>query len=248
MRIALCYSAHLRGFKEPYKTTYEHIYKPLLQLGQIDTFVHTWSQVGPKYSWHTYGHGSGGLDLLDINEKEMVDVLKPVSYVVEKYEDKMEMLKLINFTDQIPGHAAFVSPDGICSSTVTFYKIYACDLLRREHEIRNNFKYDIVVRLRPDFHYGLLPLERMDLQNYIYVPHYHCGEGNGNQAYPNCLASDQFAISNNSIMTTYGSCFLYLKELYKTAKEFWSADEIVSNYLRDCNIKIQAIANGWCWK
>jgi len=246
MEIALCYAGHLRDFKKVYNHNYENIYRPLLELGNIDVFIHTWDKLGPKFSWHTYGNGTGGLDKIDVSRTEIINTFKPLLHKIEDYETAKPFLKLNRYTDLKPKHPAFINDDNICSSTSMFYAIHAADLLRKEAEKVLDKPYDIVVRLRPDLFYGKLLVKEMDLNNYIYVPHYICHPGN--QAWPNYLASDQFAIGNNQNMSCYSNCFLDLKRLYKEAKEFWSADEILSNYLRDNNIQIKAIADKWCWK
>ncbi len=201
MRIALCFSAHLRQ----YERYFPNIKEKFLQLstgGQIDVFIHTWRKRGPTHSWHVSHNGTEGMDLMDIDIEHVKQLYNPTIIAVENYEDIKPILLLKNFTDKTPGNE-HIYKEGICTTTPAFYKIWRCNELKKEYEQTHNFVYDMVIRLRPDMNYSYRTMT-LDIRNHVHVPHIM-----EDQCY------DHLAISNSKFMDQYSSCFLNLHKIYQ---------------------------------
>lgn len=182
VKTALCISGHLRTFEENYKTVHDHILSKL----DCDVFIHTWDILGLSYR-HTDSH------LHTIETSALVDKInqlyKPKKLVIEKsrqFDVKPIMLqRALDHRDW----------SGILSM---YYKIEACNNIKREYEEENNFKYDCVIRFRGDLWVEQdIPIDGFMNLNYLYLPLY--GNFGG--------ACDQFAFGNSSVMDKYSSLY-----------------------------------------
>ena len=77
-----------------------------------------------------------------------------------------------------------------------FYKIFRCNELKKQYENKHNFKYDIVVRLRPDTNFKNLVIFSED-KDKIFTPH----EFNYNGV------CDQFAYGPSDLMDKFCDLF-----------------------------------------
>jgi len=233
MKIAFCLSAHLRNFKEVCPNFIENVCNPFKPYGDVDVFIHTWDKLGPKYSWHTHHSGTGGLDEIDVIPEEVIALYNPKGLVIENFERIKSQLLLSNFTTKIPGTPAIYSPDGVCSTTVSFYKTWACNQLKKTVEMIEGFQYDIVCRVRPDIYYGkLIPQSFNFNKNTLYLPEFH-----------DPLACDLFAISNSSLMDKYSDCFSHLSKIYNENDFDLGADRTLFVYLKGLGIDVREMWN-----
>jgi len=207
MRIAFCFSAHMRKYKNYFNDYIDNVYYPLSKLGEIDVFIHTWDTLGPKHSWHTFSTGTEGLDLIKTDPIEIASFYNPKTLFIENYEKTKPILYLKNYTHKKPGTPALYQ-EGICSTTVSYYKIWACNELKKDAERREGFKYDIVVRLRPDMRYTKFRIDRMDFKN-VYVQYHRDG-----------VTFDQFAIGGSAAMDVYSNCFARIGRIYQDDFDF----------------------------
>jgi len=142
LKIAFCISGELRTFlTEDVLSSYKSICEKL----SPDIFVSIWDHVGVS-NCHR--------DNLQIDYSEKVNVsdiknsLQNIIKIdVENYsswrgELPDEFSNIINRSDMD------YRTKNSCSQ---LYKIFKCNELKKQHEIENNFVYDIVIRLRPDF-------------------------------------------------------------------------------------------------
>ena len=237
MKIALCFSAHLREYKRYLPNINACFIKPLSEYGAVDCFVHTWNTLGPKYSWHTYGNGTGGLDIIPVSADEIKEAFNPKISIIEDYEKTKPTLLLKNFTEKIPTIPALYQ-EGILSCVCTFYKIYQCNEIKKQFELENNFKYDMVIRLRPDMNYTNIDFKTLDYKNNIYVPYIY-GE----------ICYDHLAIGSSENIDKYANCFNYLTEIYKENFDFGGEKTLCKYLKRFVNIPVVSICNGFkVWK
>lgn len=233
MRIALCFSAHFRNYNNYLKNTYESIYKPFEQIGKVDIFISTWETLGPKYSWHTSHNGTGGLDKIFVDPRDILNKYRPVQMVIEKYEDIKPSLLLKNFTSKTPCAALY--KEGICSTTPAFYKIWRCNELKTQYEVTHGFQYDVVVRLRPDINYSPLSPSKLDLK-FLHVPYV---------SYDQCY--DHFAISNSENMDKYSECFLRLRKIYENDFDL-GGERTLKIHTKNINVPTFPIEGLKIWK
>jgi hypothetical protein len=97
------------------------------------------------------------------------------------------------------------------------------------------FKYDIVVRLRPDMNYSLLKPEIFDFKN-VYVQYHRDG-----QTY------DQFAIGGSESMDVYSNCFARIAQIYQQTYDF-GGERTLWRYIEFGGVSIGEIPEFTCWK
>lgn len=134
LKIALCLSGYLRTFKDCYPSILENV----IQDNDCDLFIHTYDKLGHSQGWRD--------PMVDLSENIDMDFLYNIPYlkvlVTEKWNDiryRFEKFKKI-----VP-HVT-----NIHIIATVFYKIYRCNELKKQYEIENKFKYDLVIRTRGD--------------------------------------------------------------------------------------------------
>ena len=209
MKVALCLSGHFRTFllcKDSLLSNFILEYNP-------DIFIHTWDNLGFGRNGTNGGNNISkwtGNDMEIINTNsvygnsriefyrnspaldDIYKCLNPKEIVIETYEDvEKDILELsANINNKFP----YDYPVNIIS---LWRKKYLCNELKRQYEINNNFKYDIVVSTRPDIQYFTKLC--LTLNNKIITP--------SAQSYG--AISDLFGYSSSNDMDIY--CSLYTK-------------------------------------
>lgn len=147
MKVAVCISGEMRMFENEYISNSLHYLYKL----NPDIFVSTWSHKGFSYNVNRDSHILSERNDFDF---ELVDKIKNYyknlkSFEVENYNDWLNNLspeiKHI-MSGKLIGGEAVTSPPQL-------YKIYMCNELKKRHELKCGFKYDVVIRTRPDVVY-----------------------------------------------------------------------------------------------
>ena len=193
MKIALCLSGQARFVEQGYR---EVIYPYILENNTIDVFIHSWDitpeQVGSKFLAGDI-HPIGELIPPDLISQTL-NLHKPVSYI---FEEQLNFPKLLHTERHMPG---FHSQN----TYSMFYSIHQSNKLKTEYEIKNNFKYNWVIRSRFDVKLNA----KIEFNNYdrniMNVPNGCFDPANG---YVDC-----FAFSNSSNMDIYSNVYNYMDE------------------------------------
>ncbi|MGA1049632.1 MAG: hypothetical protein ACO3UU_16630, partial [Minisyncoccia bacterium] len=137
MKIAVCINGQARTWKKCYPRWMEI----LASQGEIDFFFHMWNYNTLPSLLATHNGGMQIEDelLSEIEINEILDTFKPKKYIFEPRKP----IEYWNST--IPKDKQFGS-----WSNEQFYSLYYSSLLKREYELENDFRYDIVIRLRTD--------------------------------------------------------------------------------------------------
>lgn len=137
MKIAICLNGQPRTWKQCYPRWMEIFQKQ----GDIEFFFHFWNyNTLPSILASHNGGVAINDELLSQEELDsIVETFKPKKYIFESRKD-------INYWNTtIPEDKQFGS-----WSNEQFYSLYYASLLKREYELENDFRYDVVVRLRTD--------------------------------------------------------------------------------------------------
>lgn len=145
MKIALCLSGHLRNGDH---TCFPSLKKIILDKYDCDTFLSSWDvnaftteAYRDKKSYENLGKDDNIYDRL-------VNTYKPKKFNIETGKPTWLVNVENEWGDKKVKHGgAFVSP-----IQAMFKKMEDADILRREYEKENNFKYDLVIRIRFDIH------------------------------------------------------------------------------------------------
>lgn len=206
-KLAICLSGLLRTYRETYQNFVDTIITPNEHEWDIDVFISTWPiemsnnsmERMRRVAWYGEKHPLFPENLLNIADLQAK--YKPVSIQVDQP---------IEF--DVSGWYHPTSGCHIQSLMSMTYKIYACDILRRNYQTLKGFKYDAVIRARFDcvmpfplrIHssYNLSVLTIPSMMQAKLIP--------GKE-----WANDKFALGNADIMTIYSDWFLHFANMVK---------------------------------
>lgn len=155
MRIALCFSGHLRSFLRTKNSILNNLIYPLKEKNNVDIFIHTWD------SWDTIIGPKGIENNIDITlvkrEVFLSDFveLNPSKICISNYE---ELKYYFDKSIILPNHKTFYGTnekytiiDNKLVPYIQLYGIFSANQLKKTIEDIREEKYDLVFRLRFDF-------------------------------------------------------------------------------------------------
>ena len=112
------------------------------------------------------------------------------------------------------------------------YKIGRANQLRKDYEIANNFKYDVVIRARPDIrHNKMLKMSDYEINSsncYLDKDHsYH-------------YVSDQFAFGTPEVMDIYSSLYEHILPYSQTIAVYY-AEATMQHHLKTNKINVKHV-------
>jgi hypothetical protein len=132
-KIALLICGTIRNYKQNYLTWKKY----LLDLYDTSIFFHTYDVNGYHLKTNNI------LSQLEI--ETLIKTIKPKKYLIESYDTKLNDFKNLIQSQCLRNGSA--KPESIKSQ---LYGIYMVNMLKKIHEKENNFKYDIVIKIRFD--------------------------------------------------------------------------------------------------
>lgn len=189
-RTAVLLSGYVRHFSRNKKTHIEF----LLNNPNIDVFIHTWTDVGYK-NRKCEQHGQIWIDNQSpmTNIDELISVYKPKAYLVEENANFLHTASLVGKLDKIFLHYGQAKDDASRYITSQLYTIKKCFSLMEEYEIENDFKYDVVIKMRFDFNimkFDYPNILKDSLADIIYFPHAHSSSHSHPGGGGGCLKCD----------------------------------------------------------
>lgn len=207
-KIALCLSGNLRTYQKTFRSLYDFI----IGLNDIDVFIHTWETLGTGTSWHNTDK-DGQHVLIKDNIREINAIYKPKGLLIENNKEKIKA----------DGHSF-----DIVNVSSMYYGIFKSNELKLKYENANKFKYNLVIRCRPDLLFRRpIIFDNLDL-NFINIPKH--GNFTG--------LCDQFAISSSENMDLYSSLYLTFDK-YKRG-DGWLVgrpEDILKKHLESINMQ-----------
>jgi hypothetical protein len=181
IKVAVCLSGHLRTFNDAYPA----LKKYLLDLYDCDVFIHTWDMLGVQIRG---ADAPVSRKKADVEINRVCNLLHPKKITVEQSR-QFQISNLIR-------HKNYEGRD-VSGMQSMFYKIEQCNTLKTSYEKENNFKYDCVVRIRPDIVLESPIIIKKDELEYLHIPNH--GDYGG--------FNDQMAFSSSQIMDIYSSLY-----------------------------------------
>lgn len=231
MKVALCFSGGVRNLIENIK----YIRKCLIEPLNADVFIHGWyfkvDELNNNHKMYRKEETSKEVvlrllnpkkfkfEIYDKNKEEEMDNNYKISIIKERYKSNEYLCQLYPNT---------------CGM---FHSIKESNILKKEYEKENNFKYDIVIRCRPDFeYYTPLNLEVLKLVNKktILMPL-------DNYAFYT-KKCDKFAIGTSESMDIYSNLInemLYYEK--NNPDDFWDGPNVLDIHLKKNNLDIKWI-------
>lgn len=202
MRVAICLSGLVRTYRKTYENFCDALIKPN-QHHEIDIFISTWPvehsnnsmERTRRVAWYgdqTPPFPENPLDYHDIQAK-----YRPQFILIEKPK-----------TFNVPWYVE--TPNcNIQSIMNMFYKIHSADLMRRQHERLEGWKYPAVIRTRFD---TLIPfpivLDEIDLSVITGPCMSELPPFEGRQWF-----NDKFAVGNSDNMSVYGDWYCHIENM-----------------------------------
>lgn len=168
MRIALCLSGELRNFsQEIIRESFNSFLDKISEGNQVDVFLSTWGHVGVSHN-EKRESPLNRRDDIDYDIDKTISLIRNlVDFEVDDYNawlgSAQEEIKILMSTNLIGGESVTSPPQ--------LYKIYKCNQLKKKREKADNFKYDVVIRTRPD----LIYIEEVDFTEIDKINHINFG-------------------------------------------------------------------------
>ena len=203
MRVALCFSGMVRTLMLTLPSIQEFLLEPF----SPDVFVHTWDRMGLKESADR-----------PVTSQWLNSMLPVTSCAIKtssEYDKKFARERDLLYTVPGPILPTGAKPEEwmkLKNVLTQLWHVHQCDLLRREHERKHDFTYDIVIRARMDnlFTVPLAPLGQHRFTEYptdaVFVPE-HGGFGG---------YCDQFAIGSSVAMERYCDYYPNFESMWRS--------------------------------
>ena len=207
MKIALCLSGHLRTFEQTQNSLSQFILKKY----NPDIFIHTWDKLGfaCNYKSDRFLHDTS-------NKLSQIERLYRPKKIIVESSKFIEQLKLE--ADEYAPHLKH-APKHVGHMASMFYKIYACNELRKIFELETGNFYDYIIRCRADLLFeNILSLPEPIEKNIVLIPGFISGAG---------WYTDQFAFGDSDSMDIYSSLYFDIPDYFLAGKEFYPEKFVV---------------------
>lgn len=219
MKIAICFSGHLREF---FKVQYSELEK------NIENLKNNGHEVCCFFSvWETYNgenHRQKSIDyqnsIIEVSDSLFTDFYKKysISFEIEEYKKVRHNFILSNYHPTIrPEGNNVIGADGVIFPFSMFYKLFKANLLKQKYELENNIMFDIVVRYRANTLFNnLLNFDHVKPWTIYSSSHgYNC-HSRGLNVPSSCMTQDIFFYGDNKTMDTICDLYNNIKHvLYK---------------------------------
>lgn len=249
MKIALCISGQPRGIPLSCEYLKKNVIVPN---GITDIFVHTWYHpdfdeqpfdTAQPAQAHRVGKWKTGSD------KILQESLNPTVLLCERPNDFEE-------------HADLPGPGSAIQSKIAsiFYGMWKANELKREHEEKQGFKYDIVIRTRLDLLYEfpvvisdiLFPFQTAEIESKlsdtVYTPHMYQVHRQEDEYFDNegtkySSLSDTFAFGSSDSMDKFCSVYPNFLTLHKILHPYVYGESYLGYQARHVHKLNIALAN-----
>lgn len=248
MKIALCFSGQPRFIKEVSSYTLNNV----IGNNEVDVFGHFWFDKDLQEKPYKYG-GDGGWvnqripntaleDFTNIYNPKLIKVEESKKFLdqnlLDTYQESIERYKKGSINNPLEPDFARRDINNIISY---YYSLNQVGLLKSEYEYLNNFKYDVVIKMRTDtIVHDKLSFDSIEKNSLYY-------SGNMNQ--PDSMVNDWINYGGSEVMSIFMSSFQFLDLLINDSKNqtggAWCCELIHKKMLdryginpRPCNINL----------
>ena len=225
MKIALL----LHGLTRRYDISYPFIKEFIIDKFNADVFISCWDN---QVKEENIGKG----DNLDL--QKMIDLYNPIAYDQEIYNDEIEKKFVSEKFLKIFHNPKTHYKNNWSRLFAFYYKIWKCNELKKEYEIKYKFKYDVVIKWRPDvFTQNVFTdelLNQVKNNNSLYIPYGHGGDIN-----------DLIYISNTEIMDKISQLYFNLETVADYVAPIPSFEKHLKVWLDINNININYFNIDW---
>jgi uridine kinase len=211
MRAALLVSGYLRNYEHSIKFIKNQL---LEQFEQVDVYLHVTRNENKEDKYYN-------LINENVDFKKIVTILNPVSVLLEvnrHYNDNSILNATIN----------------------QWNKLYKLNQLKKIQELSLDFKYDVVIRYRPDLSLNAkVDFNKATYHNTIIIPKDSKIDKLKLAQLNDSYVCDTFAYGPSTIMDDYFDIYKHLQNLYKQYGPV--SETLLHNYLNDYSINYQLL-------
>lgn len=226
MKVAICFSGAIRYFDKTYPSLQKYI---LNNFPDADIFMHMWEMNNESIENLEYNF-KWVVDNSDT--KKIIELLKPKDYVIDIFNNNWENIikseSNISF-DIINKNEKNKNYGFNCISM--YWKIMKCYELAKNYSSINNFKYDLIMRIRLDFIWEkhITPELFLPIEDNVYLIQDRYA------TLSNKINNDKFFAGNEFIMDKMSNIFKYIKFLYN--KKYILDGQVINEaFIKEFNI------------
>jgi len=257
LRVAICIAGQMRGYEQAFPSVKKYLIDPL----GADVFVHTWNEIGSSVNEHKrllpmplpyYLSGKLRRDrphfeavfpaftasvskTTFVNHDDLKKLYDAKEVVVETSPNPEDYDEF--FGIKVPGKLLKAQTKSQWSRQL-FYKIWKCNELKKAAENAGNFKYDLVIRLRPDLLIGnSIPQEHLDDLDKLYFRIRNIN--------PSYQMADQYFYGSSKAMDVASETFNRIPEFWQEFdngkrhhKYYWAEGLLKTSTTRDNNVTL----------
>lgn len=195
-RVAVCLFGQMRTYLQC-KDNFDKYFVDRLE---PDIFIHTWEEVGG--TWKNRVNEKHSEEI--VTETRLIDLYSPEKIVIEEFRQSYyQNIESV----EVPEKAEFI-PDWQKAMIPMFYKMWSSNELKVKKEQNEEFKYDLVILLRPDLLINE-PIPEVALRN----PDHLWVRDRGAKEH---WIDDQFIVSSSSNINYYTSIWEMLNKYWET--------------------------------
>ena len=203
----------------------EYFFRNIIDQYNTDVFISTWSEMG-------YSNKDIKTTLSKQNVSDLVFSYTPIDYEILNF--KHEYINEIN-SIKVPDFIKKIEPNNYKGALPMTYLMHRCNNLKTKYEEKKGFKYDIVIRSRPDIYIGV-KLKLKKAFNTIHLKKIH----------KETFFCDQFAYGDSCSMDYYSNVFLLLHLYWKynslpRYKDIPVGERLMRKHLLNSNFKLKSL-------
>lgn len=245
MKLAVCLSGHYRTHDITFSNWYEKLYSKY----DCDVFFHTWNVNGSRIGVLNDEISIEDLTPLEYTDEQLKEKFKFTDVVIESYGDLHGMFLIASSVVRERRSQMFeLQNRRVVHLYSMWYKALKCFELMENYANKNNIKYDLVIKSRPDLsifdstiqttyqfeHLSPFNLNDLDFSK-VTIPLFN----KSNELH------DYFAIGTMELMRKYNQLYNNMEQLSNTISlsDFLNPHTLLHNYMQLFNIPANPVRN-----
>ncbi len=155
-KAAILLNGHFKLYKDLFWNFQNNLINPLKDQGyEIDIFFSCWNELSNNNSFSFKHANNFNAKYENFDLSDILDKYKPKKYFVGEYENYKHLFNILNYDptlDLNTLHKDIHEGPTLFNLSQWFHR-YQANQLKQQYEKENNFKYDLVISVRPDFFY-----------------------------------------------------------------------------------------------
>lgn len=152
MRVAISLSGYFRLYEHLLENFYTLLINPIKEYAEVDIFFSTWNKLNSSECF-SVKHGNAGWNKYpDFNKEEILKSYAPKKYIIGDFEREKNKFNILNYDKTLDTNTLHkdIHNNGLLFCLTQYYHRFLANQLKQEYEKENDFKYDLVISMRPD--------------------------------------------------------------------------------------------------